>query len=143
MRTSPDDTRPSFVELVKDEFSFLTDRGFADSVEGEREVRYENDEGVFVRVFRDPRDKYVGYRVGLSARPKDALTAAELVRLSGARQHRGEYPERDSELGASIARVSAELRQFGERALSGDVSIYDEAMELRREHTSRYTKRMG
>lgn len=109
-------------------------------VEDENSVRYERADGVFVRVFRDQRDKYVGFRIGLVSRPRDALTATELATLSGVAEPRGEYPERADQLRTSVARVAQALQTHGERPLGGDETIYDEAMELRRAYTQRYTR---
>lgn len=130
----------TLVEIIEFEFAFLVELGFRGIVEGAHEVRYERDDGVFVRIFRDPYDKYIGYRVGVTSRPRDELTAAELARLSGATVRRGEYPERADQVRASVARVAKELKSYGERPLSGDETIYDEAMDLRRAYTRRFTR---
>lgn len=136
----PSEAGATFAAIVEDEFLFLGERGFRCVVEHEYSVRYEHTSGVFVHVFRDERDKFVGFRVGLVGRPRDALTATELAKLSGVAEPRGEYPERADQLRASIARVADELRVHGERALRGDESIYDDAMELRRAYTQQYTR---
>ena len=52
----------------------------------------------------------------------------------------GEYPERADQLWASVARVALDLRSQGARPLAGDHTIYDEAMELRRAHTRKFTR---
>jgi hypothetical protein len=104
-----------FIDMIAVEFAFLVERGFHMIVEGENSVRYENQNGVLVRVLRDPNDKYVGLRVGLANRPRDALTGSELARLGGVASPRGEYPERSNQLHASVARVAKELRTHGER----------------------------
>lgn len=140
MTSDPNESTATLSEIVEDEFRFLAERGFHCTIEDETSLRYESAEGVFVRVFRDPRDKYVGFRIGLTSRPRDALTATELAKLSGVAESRGEYPERADQLRASVARVARDLRIHGERALGGDESIYDEAMELRRAYTRRYTR---
>jgi hypothetical protein len=129
----------SFVEIVEREFAFLTEAGFRSTVEGENSVSYERPDGLFVRVFRDARDKYVGFRVGQVGRPKDALTATELARLAGVTTPRSENPERSDQLAASVAIVAHELQTYGQRILSGDESIFVEAMELRRTYTNPYT----
>lgn len=130
----------TLLEMIEAEFSFLVELGFRSVVEGDNSVRYERDDGVFVHVFRDPKDKYVGFRVGLASRPRDALTATELARLSGVTAPRGQYPDRPDEVHAGVARVARELREHGQRALAGDESIYDEAMELRRAYTQQFTR---
>ena len=130
----------TLVEMIQAEFSFLEESGFHSVVESDNSVRYERSDGVFVRVFRDPNDKYVGFRIGLTSRPRDALTATELARLSGVAAPRGEYPERADETWASVTRVARELRKHGARPLSGDKTIYDEAMELRRAYTRQFTR---
>jgi hypothetical protein len=56
----------SLVEIIEAEFAFLKDLQFRGVVEGDNAVRYERGDGVFVRVFRDSNDKYVGFRVGLT-----------------------------------------------------------------------------
>jgi len=136
----PNEAGATFAAIVEDEFLFLVERGFRCVVEHEYSVRYEHASGVFVQVFRDERDKFVGFRIGLLARPRDALTAPELAKLSGVVEPRAEYPERADQLQASVARVADELRFHGERALRGDESIYDDAMELRRAYTQQYTR---
>lgn len=128
-----------FSEVVASEFSFLGDRGFRCTVESEDSVLYEAANGAFVRVFRDSRDKYVGFRAGMKSRPKDALTVPELARLTGA-DIDGEFPESVSELRAGTARLARLLKDFGERVLSGDETILDEAMALRSEYTKSFTR---
>lgn len=138
--SSATDRAETFLDAIAPEFAFLGDRGFHATAEGDDAVLYEAPNGVFVRVFRDPRDRYVGFRVGLTSRPKDALTMTELARLTGA-ESRGEYPERPAELRASAARLARLLRTHGERSLSGDETILEEAMRLRREYTKGFTRR--
>lgn len=137
------DQPTTLVEMIEVEFGYLLDLGFRSVIENENSVRYERNDGVFVRVFRDPRDKYVGFRIGLASRPRDALTATELATLARAPMHRGEYPERADQLWASVARVALGLRSQGARPLAGDQTIYDEAMELRRAHTQKFTRNPG
>lgn len=129
----------TFSEIVTSEFSFLVDRGFRAAIESNESVAYEAENGALVRVFRDPRDRYVGFRAGLTSRPKDSLTVPEFVRLTGA-QSQGEFPEGVSELRLGVARLARLLRDFGERVLSGDETILDEAMALRREYTKSFTR---
>jgi hypothetical protein len=129
--------------MIESEFRYLVDLGFRSLVENENSVRYDRPDGVFVSVFRDPRDKYVGFRVGLASRPRDALSATELAKLVGAPTRPGEYPERDDQVWASVARAALDLRKQGARALSGDQAIFDEAMELRRAYTQRFTRNPG
>ena len=129
----------TIVQIIGAEFQFLVGRGFRSVVEDENTVLYERDDGVFVRVFRDSRDKYIGFRVGLVSRPQDALTATELARLSGVAAPHGEYPLRADQVHASVARVAQDLRTHGERPLGGDETVYDEAMDLRRSYTRPFT----
>lgn len=129
----------TFPDIIASAFGFLLDRGFYSVVEGDEAVAYEAPSGVFVRVFRDSRDRYVGFRVGLKSRPKDALTTPEFARLTGA-ESRGDYPESIPELRASAARLAQLLRDYGDRALGGDETILDEAMALRREYTKSFTR---
>jgi len=140
MTSTPNEGAATLAEIVEDEFHFLVERGFHSVVEDENSVRYERDDGVFVRVFRDQRDKYVGFRIGLTSRPRDALTATELAKLSGVAEPRGEYPEHPDQMRASVARVAHDLRTHGDRPLGGDETIYNEAMELRRVYTQRFTR---
>jgi hypothetical protein len=81
----------SLVQIIEQEFAFLTEAGFRSAVEGDNSVSYEHPDGLFVQVFQDPRDKYVGFRLGQVDRPKDALTATELARLADVATPRGEY----------------------------------------------------
>ncbi len=137
--SNPPSGRETFTSVITSEFRFLLDRGFALVVECADAVRYEAASGAFVRVFRDPRDQYVGFRVGLQTRPRDALTAPELARLMGA-QSQGEYPDNFFDLRTAAAKLARLLRDYGDRALAGDETILDEAMALRREYTSSYTR---
>lgn len=129
----------AFPEVVASEFSFLRGRGFSSTVESRDSVLYEAANGVFVRVFRDSRDRYIGFRAGLTSRPKDALTVPEFARLTGA-ETQGEFPESASELQAGTARLARLLRDFGERVLSGDETILDEAMAMRSEYTKSFSR---
>ena len=137
--SDPSGKGETFPGIIASAFGFLLDRGFQAVVEGDDAVAYEASTGVFVRVFRDPRDRYVGFRVGLKSRPKDALTTAELARLTGAKSP-GDYPESVTELRASAVRLAQLLRDYGDRALGGDETILDEAMSLRREYTKSFTR---
>lgn len=130
-----------FRDLAESEFAFLSERGFRSVVETEHAIRYENNDGVFVRVVRDPNDKYVGFRVGLKGHPRDAITATELARLTGSSESGGAYANSPSELAEAVAEVARQLRKHGGRALAGDESIYDDAMELRRRYTDQFTRR--
>jgi len=128
----------TFSEIVLSEFSFLFDRGFRSAVESDESVLFEAPNGVFVRVFRDSRDSYIGFRAGPTSRPKDALTVPEFARLTGAERH-GEYPVGVTELRAGVARLAHLLRDFGERVLSDDETILDDAMALRSGYTKSFT----
>lgn len=128
----------TFADAVTAEFSFLVDRGFDVSVEGDDVVTYEAASGAFIKVFRDPRDRHAGFRVGITSRPRDAITTAEFARLTGASSG-GEYPAASSDYSAAAARLAQLLRDHGSRVLVGDGTILDEAMELRREYTKRFT----
>jgi len=135
----PPDQPESFPEVVAAEFGFLVERGFRCSVVSDRSVRYESPNGVFVHVFRDPRDRHVGFKAGLVTRPRDALNAGHLERITGGRvkpDHSGD----DSGVRAAVVRRARLLREHGERILSGDESIVEEALALDREYTKRYTK---
>jgi hypothetical protein len=105
------DKPTTLVEMIDVEFAFQVDLGFRLVVEGVNSVRYERSDGVFVRVFRDPNDKYVGFRIGLATRPRDALTATELASPSGVATPHGEYPERAD----SYRRASRVLHRSCER----------------------------
>lgn len=127
----------TFPDIIASAFGFLLDRGFHSAMEGDDAMVYEAPSGAFVRVFRDSSDRYVGFRVGLKSRPKDALTTPEFARLTGA-ESRGEYPESIVELRSSAARLAQVLRDYGDRVLGGDETILDEAMALRREYTKSF-----
>lgn len=129
----------TFPHVIASEFAFLADRGFRSTIESGDAVPYEDGNGVFVRVLRDRRDGYVGFRVGLTRRPKDSLTMTELSRFTGA-DSRGEYPEGPAELRASAARLAQLLRTHGTRVLRGDEAILAEAMALRSEYTKAFTR---
>lgn len=129
----------SFTELAASAFAFLIDRGFRYSVESDDSVIFEEESGAFVRVFRDPRDRYVGFRVGVVTRPRDALTVPEFVRLTGAKAE-SHYPESSSDLREAAGRLALLLKEHGDRVLSGDESILDEAMALRSEYTKSFSR---
>src|SRR4051794_2927652 len=112
-----DADRQPVVNFVELEFAFLIEMGFRVDIANSHSVLYENDNGVFVRIFNDPRERYVGFRVGLASRPRDALNTTELARLAGPPVPRGEYPERTDQLHASVARIAHQLRSQGERPL--------------------------
>ena len=140
MATVPTNHQRTLVEVIEAEFSFLVESSFRPTVESENSVKYVRDDGVFVRVFRDPNDKYIGLRVGLTSRPRDALTSTEIARLAGVTAPQAQYPERSDQVHASVARVAHELRVYGQRTLSGDTTIFDEAEELRRAYTRPFTR---
>jgi hypothetical protein len=82
---------------------------------------------------------HVGFRVGLSSQPNDALTDAELRRL----EWNEIAPPATAQVGEGL-RWAAEdashtLETLGDRALAGEETIFAEASELRREHTRKYT----
>jgi len=129
----------SFVEVVASEFGFLVDRGFRSSVESDRSVLFESPTGVFVRVVRDPRERSISFRAGLVAEPRDALTETEFQRLIGANV-KADFSQDDSGMRIAVERRARLLREHGERILSGDKSILDEAKDIRIEYTRRYTK---
>lgn len=128
----------TFADAVTPEFYFLVNSGFDEEVENDDSVTYEASSGAFVKVFRDPRDGYAGFRAGLTSRPRDALTTAEFVHLTGAPSG-GEFPGTSSDYRAAAARLAQLLRDYGSRVLAGDGTILDEAMELRREYTTQFT----
>ena len=129
----------TFADVIMSEFGFLVARGFQPVIQSDDEVAYEAHNGVFVRLFRDRRDGYLGFRVGLSSRPRDALTTSEFARLTGA-ESQGEYPETISQVRAGAARLAQLLQDYGVRVLAGDETILDEAMALRREYTKSFTR---
>lgn len=133
----------SFVAIVAEEFGFLAERGFHSVVEDEARVRFDRADGLFVSVFFDQYDRYVGFRIGLASQPRNALTDAELVKLSGAAPDRSALPfvEQADQLLGAVARAANDLRMHGDRPLSGDEGVYEEAMELRRAHTDQYIRR--
>jgi hypothetical protein len=100
--------------------------GFEPSIEGSHSVLYKNRNGVFARVFQDSRDRFVGFRVGLTARSRDALTSSELARLSGAKASNRVSPEDIGVLRAVVRQAARELIANGDRVLSGDESNLDE-----------------
>jgi len=131
----------SFAKVVADEFSFLTKIGFLSTPESPNTVLFEGPNDVFVRVFHDTNDKYLGFRVGLTSRPRDAPTAEELATIGGGPPPPGEFVEHADQLRGSIRRVADLLMAKGDRILSGDESILYEAMELRQAHTRRFTQK--
>lgn len=134
------DQPESFLQVVDSEFAFLLDRGFSRSIESTESVVYEAPNGAFIRVFRDARDHYVGFRAGVVSRPRDALTVPELARLTGAKSE-SLYPEGAVDLRVAANRLALLLKNHGERILSGDESILDEAMAIRSQFTKSFTHR--
>ena len=98
--------------------------------------------GVFVRVFYSEREQFLGLRVGLAAQPRDALTDTEMLVTAGAGDLGGLYPD-DDELDAALYELADRLQRYGDRALSGDPRVFDEARALRRKHTEHYTAPPG
>jgi hypothetical protein len=125
----------TFVDQARVEFVFLEARGFSVASDGPDFVRYKSIGGVFVHIFRDANEKHLGFKVGLSSRPRDALSAVELAQLSGQTRPRTLYPETQSELHSGMRSLAQLLREHGTRALGGDLGIYDEALELRERFT--------
>ncbi len=105
---------------------------------GQRSARYQSDRGVFVLVFHDPADRYVGFKVGLLSEPRDALTDAEVRRLAGATELRGLAAAPGSDLSDVLHELALRLVEYGEDALAGDPTVFDRARELRRDYTQRY-----
>jgi hypothetical protein len=130
-----------FSDLVKKAFSFLGPLGFTLVSEEDHDLRYENpDKGTFVRLFQTSDDKYVGYRVGLLARPRDALTTAEVTRIAGSPPLKHQFPEADRKLLGTVNELAEHLSLHGSQALDGEPSIYAKAKELRRSYTQRFTR---
>lgn len=131
----------SLHELIEDAFRFLGDQGFRVAHKTESSVRYENDErGTFVWVFHDRNDKYLGFKVGQQAEPRDAITAAELDLIAG-RTGTGGFPEGLSDMPRAVTDLARRLERRGRRALQGEQSMFDQVRDLRARHTQRYTRR--
>jgi hypothetical protein len=135
------DSGEAFSEVVIAEFGFLVERGFRPVVvQADGEVRFVAAHGVFVRVFHDPRERHVGFRVGLSSCPKDALAMEEYARLTGAKRH-GEYLEGVPRVRASARNLARLLRDHGDGVLAGDEEIYERVKGLRHEYTKSFARR--
>ena len=140
--TPLEDSLGAFQNVVEAEFAFLKERGFRSTADSSNSVLYSGSpRTVFVRVFYDPREQYVGFQVGLDARPRDALSKEEIASLAGDASWRrpNAHEESGDRLRGGVARAAALLRSCGERALSGDESVFDEAMEVRRASMERRT----
>jgi hypothetical protein len=122
----------SFQSLVESEFGFLADRGFHVETESDESVTFQDDRGNFVRVVHDPRDKAVDIRVGSVEHPRDAVTMGEIMRLEDATGPRHGYPDIDDTLHYLVARAAYKLRNYGQRALSGHVRVFEDAKRLRK-----------
>jgi hypothetical protein len=72
-----------FSRAVKGNVGLLEAMGFRLTDENHGRVCYQSPAGVFVYFLRDSSDRYVGFRVGLSDDPKDALTETEILALAG------------------------------------------------------------
>ncbi len=127
-----------FPKAVKRNVGFLEASGFSLTDEESERVRYESPAGVFVLLFRDRIDHFVGFRVGLVAHPKDTLTEAEVLSLAGQRLP-GQFPGSPDEIEDAVAEVARRLREYGEEALSGATSVYEAAHALRKAHTQKYS----
>ena len=128
-----------FATAVKTSASYLEASGFRLTSEEATRLRYESSDGVFVLFFLDLQDHYVGFRVGLVTKPRDALTESEVLYLAGQNMP-GQYPESPDELERAVVEAARRLREYGQDALSGAPSIYETASALRKDHTERYTK---
>lgn len=137
-----DSENPTVTDLIVTEFAFLVDCGFRPTVESASSVRYDDDRGVFVGIPRFQRQ--VRRLPCCPTEPTEGrATATELARLSGVDAPRSEFPADADQLQVSVANFAMQLRSSGERALSGDESIFDEALELGREHTRSFTRRVA
>lgn len=121
----------SFRSLVESEFGFLADYGFHLETESDESVTFQDDRGNFVRVVHDDRDKTVDIRVGSVAHPRDAVTIGEIMQLEDATGPRHGSPDIDDILHYLVARAAHKLRNYGQRALSGDARIFEDAKKLR------------
>ena len=126
-------------QVIGKAFDFLKQRGFVPRTEDSSTVRFESADGRFVSVFWDAREQFLGFRVGHSSCPSDAVTDAELALIESERVSYHATRGTPREVGAA-ARAAAEcLEALGERALEGDPALFADVMELRREHTRGYT----
>ena len=129
--------------MAQDAFAFLLAMGFDLAADGPYEVRYESAAGVFVRVFHATDDHYLGFRVGLTAEPRDAVTERELLAVMQAPELPGLFPNPTSLPKEALSELARRLRNYGARALAGDRAIFDKARVLRRAHTEGYTRAQG
>jgi len=121
----------SFQSLVESEFGFLVDQGFRVETESDGSVTFQNERGTFVRVVHDTRDEVVANQVGSVEHPLDAVTMEELMRLADATGPRHRFPDIDDGLRYLVARAAYKLRNYGQRALSGDASVFEDAKSSR------------
>jgi hypothetical protein len=126
----------SFRTRVEGAFRFLVERGFVSS-ETNVGVRFDSPAGVFVLVFYDERENYHGLRVGLTAQPRDALTYTEMLITAGASGAHALFPGKP-EPSDFVQELADGLQRYGQRVLSADPMVFDEAKALRRKHTERY-----
>ena len=74
----------------------------------------------------------VAIRVGSVEHPVDAVTMEEIMRLGDATGPRHGFPEIDDGLRYLVARAAYKLRNYGQRALTGDASVFEDAKKLRK-----------
>jgi len=122
---------------------FLLADGFHLVAEGPHEIRYESMSGVFVRVFHATDDHYLGFRVGLIAEPRNALTQTEMLAIAGAPTLRGSFPDPLPPPGEALIELARRLREYGAEALAGERSVFDTARDLRRTYTAQFTRKRG
>ena len=135
----PGDSDDEFDERANTAFSFLLTRGFRRDADPAPRLRFVNDTGVFVDVFHIPLERYTGFKVGLTSQPRDALNNEELRSVEKVQRLPSRLgPIESSEPLEALARL---LEEHGERVLSGEQGVFEEARELRRRYTEQFTRR--
>lgn len=135
----PGENEPEFEERASTAFSFLLARGFRRDATPPPTVRFVNDSGVFVDVFHIPFERYIGFKVGLTSQPKDAINNEELRTVENVQRPRSHFGA--TEPSDPLEALAHLLEAHGERVLSGEQGVFDEARELRRRYTEQFTRR--
>jgi len=132
-----------FSEVAQDTFHFLLDRGFRLRNSEVTIVRYAS-ERVFVNVSHGRSSYEIGIEIGLmSLELGDAhgYSMSELIRLNNheeAERFRNFMATTPGEVKVGVERLAEQLLKYGDRALRGDETFFDELERHRQEWASNF-----
>ena len=133
MSEDPDE-RFDFAQVVEDRFSPLLRRGFTAVSRSPTLVRYESSK-VSVRIFMLELEHSVDLDVARLTNPKNRISLYGILALAGE-----PLPGPTGLTTAAVAELAKRLLRYGGRALAGDASEYDRAMEQDRRYTAPFLR---